>query len=259
VDEFIREVADFIYHMIGMRPREVPGATVEVEAKIGILRDRLSGNRLNLPVLTETILSPNFGDFRFESNMTSKQHQHFNFLLNGLKTSPPQTVLTPLDYTHRYLVDSFYPSQDPPSGPDDKIRVTRDERTGEVKECVKKIRLGDLNIYCPKRVADWRISVNVEIPVPHPLGSATHTRRKDRMCYMHEEFNIDLTQVTSTQGTIRVTHELEVEVARPALLLTTAANRNNPNISEHERGAFDELIRAFVNNARTLIRNVSMD
>lgn len=90
VDEFIREVADFIYHMIGMRPRDIPGAMVEVEAKIGILRDRLSGNRLNLPVLTETskstiwaairhpyiislriVLSPNFGDFRFESNMTS--------------------------------------------------------------------------------------------------------------------------------------------------------------------------------------------
>ena len=92
MDEFIREVADFIYHMIGMRPRDIPGAVVEVEAKIGILRDRLSGNRLNLPVLTETskptifaqaavptptrgalwiVLSPNFGDFRFESNMTS--------------------------------------------------------------------------------------------------------------------------------------------------------------------------------------------
>lgn len=54
VDEFIREIADFIYHMIGMRSRDPPGAMVEVEAKIGILRDRLSGNRLNLPVLTET-------------------------------------------------------------------------------------------------------------------------------------------------------------------------------------------------------------
>jgi len=259
VDEFIREVADFIYHMIGMRPRDLPGAMVEVEAKIGILRDRLSGNRLSLPVLTETILSPNFGDFRFESNMTSKQHQHFNLLLNGLKTSPPSTVLTPLDYTHLYLVDSFYPNPDPSSGPDGKIRVTRDERTGEVKECVKKIRLGDLNIYCPKSLADWRISVNVEVPAPHPLGSATHTRRKDRMSYLHEEFNIDLTQVTSSHGAARVTHELEVEVARPALLLTTAANRNNQNTSEHERGAFDELIRAFVNNARTLIRNVTAD
>ena len=74
MDEFIREVADFIYHMIGMRPRDTPGAMVEVEAKIGILRDRLSGNRLNLPVLTETSESrhlskqlfrhPSYGTFR---------------------------------------------------------------------------------------------------------------------------------------------------------------------------------------------------
>ena len=96
--------------------------------------------------------------------MTQKQHQHFNVLLNGLKTSPPSTVLTPVNYTHLFLIDSFYQSSDPPSASDDKIRVTRDEKTGEVKECVKKIRLGDLNIYCPKRIADWRISVNVEIP-----------------------------------------------------------------------------------------------
>lgn len=34
----------------------------------------------------------------------------------------------------------------------------------------------------------------------HPLGSPTHTRRKDRMSYSHEEFIIDLTQVTSTMS-----------------------------------------------------------
>jgi len=50
-------------------------------------------------------------------------------------------------------------------------------------------------------------------------------------------------------------HELEMEVARPALLLATALKRNDPNASELERGAFDELIRAFVNNARILVRN----
>ena len=42
--------------------------------------------------------------------------------------------------------------------------MTRDERTGAVLESMKKIRLGDLNIYSPKREADWRISVNLEIP-----------------------------------------------------------------------------------------------
>lgn len=50
-------------------------------------------------------------------------------------------------------------------------------------------------------------------------------------------------------------HELELEIARPALLLSTALKRGDPNASELERGAFDELIRAFVNNARILIRN----
>ena len=42
--------------------------------------------------------------------------------------------------------------------------MTRDERTGELVECVRKIRLKDLNIFSPKRAADWRISVNLEIP-----------------------------------------------------------------------------------------------
>lgn len=38
----------------------------------------------------------------------------------------------------------------------------------------------------------------------HPVGSSTHQRKKDRMSYSHEEFNIDLTQVTSTNqsGTV---------------------------------------------------------
>lgn len=52
-------------------------------------------------------------------------------------------------------------------------------------------------------------------------------------------------------------HELELEIKRPALLLATAAKRGDPNASEHERNAFDELIRAFVNNARILVRNAT--
>lgn len=56
-----------------------------------------------------------------------------------------------------------------------------------------------------------------------------------------------------------IMHELEVEIARPELLLSTAANRGNLSVSDHERDAFDELIRAFVNNARTLVRNVTAE
>lgn len=52
LDEFIKEIADFVHHMILTRP-DVAGQ-VEVEAKIGLLRDKVSGQRLALPVLVET-------------------------------------------------------------------------------------------------------------------------------------------------------------------------------------------------------------
>jgi hypothetical protein len=53
IDEFIREVADFISHMITTKPDHLRGS-IEVEAKVGILRDRNSGQRLSLPVLVES-------------------------------------------------------------------------------------------------------------------------------------------------------------------------------------------------------------
>lgn len=44
------------------------------------------------------------------------------------------------------------------------MRVTRDEKAdNKVLECVRKLRLGDLNVYSPKKAADWRISVNLEV------------------------------------------------------------------------------------------------
>ena len=148
------------------------------------------------------------------------QHKHYNTLLNRLKTdsSLPSHVGSPLDYSHRYLVDNFYAAE---GNDKEKIRVTRDETTGTTLECMRKLRLGNLNIYSPKYAADWRVSVNLEIPstlnllffpfqfesdvvecifksiVQHPVGAVTHSRRKDRVSYSHEEFSIDLTQVTS--------------------------------------------------------------
>ena len=53
LDEFIREVADFIHHLITTRPADLKG-DIEVEAKIGVLKDRGTGDRLQLPVLVET-------------------------------------------------------------------------------------------------------------------------------------------------------------------------------------------------------------
>ncbi|TDL22201.1 mRNA capping enzyme [Rickenella mellea] len=253
LDEFIREVADWIHGLIMSRPDL--GGHVEVEGKVGLLKYKDGNHRLNYPIRVETILMGG-DDHKFESNMSAAQHKHFNQLLNSLEASSrlPSHPTSPLRYTHTKLVDTFYGGD----SRDGKIRVTRDEKTGEVKECMRKVRLGDLEVFSPKRHADWRISVNVEIPATHPVGTASLTRRKDRMSYSHEEFSIDLTQVnqtTSPGSPPQIMHELEVEFARPTLLMSTAATRMDPGASQRDRDAFDELVRAFVNNMRVLVRN----
>ncbi|RDX39606.1 mRNA triphosphatase CET1 [Lentinus brumalis] len=253
LDEFIREVADFIHYHISQRPQDT-GGVIEVEAKIGLLKERAGGQRLQLPVLVESIIAPNMMDLRFESNMSARQHQHFNILLNKLKLEKPEMNI---NYEHLHLIDNFYA---PESGRGEKLRVTRDEKTGEVRACMRKIRLGNLDIFCPKRSVDWRISVNMEIPVPPPLGSPTHSRKKDRLSYTHQEFAIDLTQVTATSGPNskpEILHELEVELRHSDYLLMAAAKRGLPEYSVAEQNAFDELVHAFVNNARILCRNAN--
>lgn len=99
----------------------------------------------------------------FRSVPFQSQHQHYNALLNtlGIPPTSSETPRTPLRYSHTKVIDTFYP---PPDNSRDKVRVTTDEATGKVVESIRKIRLGDLNIYSPKRNADWRISVNLEIP-----------------------------------------------------------------------------------------------
>ena len=102
------------------------------------------------------------------SNPTQKQHQHFNKLLNDLKIKQADLHI---DYEHLHLIDNFF---EPDRGRE-KIRVTRDEKSGDVRACMRKVRLGDLNIYSPKRHVDWRVSVNVEIPGTSSLRSPSCT------------------------------------------------------------------------------------
>ena len=92
------------------------------------------------------------------------QHKHYNVLLNRLKESSdkPGYHSSPIAYTHSHLVDSFYAT-----GGREKIRVTRNDKTGEVIAAVKKVRLGNLDVYNPKQAADWRVSVNIEVPGTH--------------------------------------------------------------------------------------------
>ncbi|KAG8955974.1 mRNA-capping enzyme subunit beta [Tulasnella sp. 424] len=257
LDEFVLEIADWVH-------RVAQGKTnIEVEAKVGTLIDTRSNERVNLPVLNETILAPEYPDIRFSSDMTVGQHAMYNKSLNSLveRTGDPNYPNARIRYEHFRLVDTFYNM--PAASGGGKVRVTRDEKTGQVKECVQKVRIADLNVYSPKRKMDWRVSVSVETPAKLPPDSLppTNTRRKDRVSYSHQAFKIDLTQVTTSPDPAhaQLSHELEIEFADPNELMRCARVRTRGSSgatwSGKEGEAFDELIRVFVNNIRIMVRN----
>jgi polynucleotide 5'-triphosphatase len=56
LDEFIKEIADFVHYQIQNKP-DIAGS-IEVEAKVGVMRDKHSGQRIELPVLVESSTHP---------------------------------------------------------------------------------------------------------------------------------------------------------------------------------------------------------
>jgi polynucleotide 5'-triphosphatase len=53
LDEFILEIASFIHHTIKNKPSHLVG-NIEVEVKIGLLKERGGSERISLPTLSET-------------------------------------------------------------------------------------------------------------------------------------------------------------------------------------------------------------
>ncbi|CAG8702096.1 6574_t:CDS:2, partial [Funneliformis mosseae] len=76
VNDFVRVVSDFLYYHVGREH-------IEIEAKLGVLVNKQTRERINLPVNCETVIKPDESSWMsFESNMTLEQHRHFNELLN---------------------------------------------------------------------------------------------------------------------------------------------------------------------------------
>lgn len=173
----------------------------EIEAKLGYLVDKTTGNRVCLPVCSETILSDDGSWYRFESNIPTALHKHFNLLLNE------QVSRRKLTYKHTKTVDILYKGLDSKN----KARKTVDE-TDKLIECIEKRRISDIAIFFPNAPFDIRISINEEIPItPSQLsGSPLFERRKDRVSYTSPlGMQLDLTQVKQSGET---KHELEIEV-----------------------------------------------
>ncbi|KAJ1667113.1 mRNA-capping enzyme subunit beta [Coemansia sp. RSA 1813] len=256
-EDIVRVVADFLYTHLKDR------SNVEIEGKLGRIVDKNTGQRIALPVLSETALSDDKAT-RFESNMTLQQHAAFNRLLNQRvdETRRSEFRGSRIVYSHTKEIDHFYKIEGM------RIRVTTEKDSGRIISVITKTKVADLNIYSPRTKLDIRITINEEKTLDKPdtdLIKPILERHKDRLSYKQDLWSFDLTQVVSPEqerGPVNpyalgppkttpavTTHELEVEVARPEIWLAERAKvaANKPN-------HFHEITHIFLGNLRALAK-----
>jgi hypothetical protein len=176
-----------------------------------------------------------------------------NFLNETVKASMPQQNSTriPLSYTHKRERDTFHEVQasdlppiirqnlNPRHKP--KVRVTTDQRTGEVLAKIVKCRVADIDVCSPRTTVDWRVSVNLEMEYPGdvstlPLADAAGRgeRIKDRMSYSHLAYQVDLTQVAKSEVSAPKVPMLPRKHEN-SLLTTNSNNRARMSLSMSSR------------------------
>ncbi|KAL9067408.1 MAG: hypothetical protein Q9161_006917 [Pseudevernia consocians] len=295
-EELVRIISDWLFQNVvqrddvGVGPAgggTGGGAVLEIEAKIGQLIDKNTNDRLRLPVMNECVVSHSDPNIRiaFKSSMTEVQHKALNQFLNEAvrqsqiraPASSTRKPRIPMDYKHTKETDTFYEltqagalalpqsiasglSINPRHANKSKVRITTDQKTGRVLAKIIKARVADIDIYSPRTVFDWRISVNVEMDYkgemtdlvePQTRDGKQADRNKDRMSYKHLAYQIDLTQVTPAEATSKTEkeHELEIEVS------SEEVRRQGQLLMSGQVSQYEDLIRGFVDNVRVLARH----
>jgi polynucleotide 5'-triphosphatase len=277
-DQFTLQVGKYLFEEMLGRPEIGVGnahnGALEIEAKLGTLVAKSTDQRVHLPVQNPVVLDRNMSSqLRFESHMTEAHHKRLNEFLNqAVQESAAIPGRHRLDYKHRYEVDSFaqlsaagmdalpesaYKYLDPNRQP--RLRTSINERapagSDPVIARIVKIRLADLDIFCPQSPFDCRISINIEVDMHRPgldfkaivegADSKFGERKKDRLSYTHSVYSVDLTQVKGADG--RKIHELEIEV--DALKLREQAERERAG----QPSGFGDMVQGLVNNIFTLM------
>lgn len=243
-EQFTKQVADFLFQYVilneDMGEIQSRGVKFEIEAKLGMLIDKSTNQRVELPVQSECVLSDSGNWLGFRSSMTEVQHKNFNEFLNSLvqQTHPGNKAASaalprprlPIDYRHRREIDRFY--ELPASvrdrllpvcvakpiaakGHSVKVRVSHDQKTNKVLDKIIKARIADLSMHFPDLPLDCRISINLEMDwdgTVEDLETMANqsgrppipARMKDRLSYKHGCYQIDLTQVTQSVAGVTV-------------------------------------------------------
>lgn len=87
-----------------------------------------------------------------------------------------------------------------------RVRVTYDQKTGEILHKIVKARVSDMDLHMPSCPMDCRLSINLEMDwdgsveeleqVGANQSDKQADRSKDRLSYSQGHYQIDLTQVT---------------------------------------------------------------
>ncbi|KAJ3336628.1 mRNA-capping enzyme subunit beta [Gonapodya sp. JEL0774] len=245
VDDLTRRVTNWLYET-GVAKWE----DVEVEVKLGMIVGRgppsQRPSRMNWPVQCETIIADTDNVY-FVSDMSSELHSRFNAALNRrvemrdpAKNNGVQYKGPSIAYRHFTELDSFHHVNN------QRIRVTRLRNRKDADDptprAMEKVRLANLDVYCPNYGLDYRISVSREIATPLPPHDShpRDHRLKDRLSYTCPPYSIDLTAVASYQhvsdippdGTPRFiasSYELEIELQNPFAVFATGMEPIGPN------------------------------
>ncbi len=280
-NEISRKVCDFIWvtavdDELVRKAITDPNTSLEVEARWGHIIEKRGFTRLRGYHESECVIRTDNIDVKFESTMTMEQHKRMNMYLNEQvrKSKAPDSSRQSVNYQHTREVDIFYELDQQEfsalnpivqelinkSGQRQRVRVTRDEKTGNVIRALIKHRVANLEISSPGTEWDYRIGVNLEInftgaldnlqPVVEPGKTAESMKRhKDRMSYSWMgAYQVDLTQVT--QGPNK-NHELELEL--DADVLVDHAGK----VMRNEANKFEDLIDGMMNNLRVLSREIT--
>lgn len=275
ITSLVKQVMDWLYVSldtnadIGLDPRE---GAIEIEAKIGTLIDKDTGDRMSLPITSATVLETRSnGTYQFESQMLEAAHKKMNAYLNKITELANTPGRTKVAYTHTHETDSFRTLNSAGMNlmpealmkrntrRDLKLRTSKSDKTGAVTARIVKLPLSQLQIHSPHDSYDVRISMNLEVNLDQPdLDTyditdnptldkpAQPERKKDRVSYKHLAYQTDLTRV-DTPG-LGPKYELELELDANKL------REQKQLLATRQDNGFQAMVEGFMDNLTLLMR-----
>ncbi|VVT50893.1 uncharacterized protein SAPINGB_P002915 [Magnusiomyces paraingens] len=271
-DDISRKIVSWLYaNLDNIKNNGGDLNNLEVEIKLGKIIDKSTDRRINFPIVTETLLDPEFAraSTRFEAGVEDELIKYIqNDVDKAAKKFPDSEDNTKHHHIRnlgsRTTTDQIYHFSRSDAGREivKPVRVTMDENNREVERITKK-NVASHAINLPGSLLDLRISINLELP-QNPMEydvsklRPISTRKKDRISYETRGLRIDITRVKATSSIkpdIIYTKEVELEFDNK--LLVDWFEKASSGEDENGAAYMEELVRLNLDSARLIVRHAS--